>query len=255
MVNCSYCKQSGHNIKKCQSTQACHVVTTAAYTADRGFASFNRFLDECTKEDIRLLVVKCGGKLCMNDVIKRERITAFYFDNWNSFNPVRRFSTEEVNTYAQESLQLRTEYFAMRVTNPTMAEEIYVERLMVLSRLINSNQAIRARFLELRAAHEASFWSDVEVKKAQSIVLSQQSCSRGEANVVQCCNICYDDVKKSNMVTLNCSHEFCTTCIESTLKNVPNRQSPSCAMCRAEMLNFQLYSTKAFKHMQKALKH
>lgn len=255
MVNCSYCKESGHNIKKCESSQACYVVTTAAHTADRGFESFNTFLDECTKEDIRLLVVKCGGKLCMNDITKRQRITAFYFDNLNTPNPIRRLSTEDVNTYAQQSLQLSGEYNAMRVINPTMAEEIYVDRLMVLSRLVNSNQAVRARYLELRAARDASFWGEVEVKKMMSIVISQQPCSRAEAKVSQCCNICYDDVKKTSMVALNCAHEFCTTCIESTLKNVPNRQSPSCAMCRAEMSNFKVHSNKAFKHMQKVLKH
>jgi hypothetical protein len=231
-------------------------VTNAKEAADRGLMSLKIYLDGCSKEEIRLLVVKCGGTLSgTNEVAKRERITMFYFEDWNTPSPRRRLSTEDVNTYAEQSLQLSGEYNAMRVTNPTMAEEIYMERLMVLTRLLNSNQAVRARYLELRAAREASFWSEVEVKKVRSIVLSQEECSRVEAKVVQCCNICYDDVKKSNMVGLNCAHEFCTTCIDSTLKNVPNRQSPSCALCRAEMSNFKVHSNKAFKHMQKALKH
>lgn len=255
MVNCSYCKLAGHNIKKCESQRAHQVVTNAKHAADSGFASFNTFLDGCSKEDIRLLVVKCGGTVSGTNVVKRQRITMFYFDDWNTSNPRRRLSTEDINTYAQECLQLSGEYNAMRVINPTVADEMYLDRLMALNVLINTNQAVRARFFELRAAREASFWSEVEVKKMQSIVISQLECSRVEAKVVQCCNICYDDVKKTNMVTLNCAHEFCTTCIESTLKNVPNRQSPSCAMCRAEMSNFKVHSTKSFKHMQKVLKH
>lgn len=279
MVNCSYCKETGHNIKKCNSPRACNLVTNATQAADVGVEYLKTFVNRCSNDDIRLLTVKCGGKISgANDLVKRQVIMMFYFEDWNTSCPRRRLTTEPlarvssvahvapvapvavintevINEHAQRYLRLVIDFIDMRTTHPYSAMLIYRDEISRMISFMDANPRVRDRFHELRAIHEASFWSEVEVKRAQSIVLSQQSCNRVESKEVQCCNICYDDVKKTNMVTLNCAHEFCTTCIESTLKNVPNRKSPSCAMCRAEMTKFQVHSANAFKHMQKVLKH
>jgi hypothetical protein len=53
------------------------------------------------------------------------------------------------------------------------------------------------------------------------------------------CPICYNEINKTNCMQLNCSHEFCTTCIKNMIDKCnenPNPNIPlSCALCRSEI--------------------
>jgi hypothetical protein len=57
-------------------------------------------------------------------------------------------------------------------------------------------------------------------------------------NITDCeeceCNICYNSFDNKNFVKLNCSHEFCKSCIISILKT-RNYEGPKCAFCRTNI--------------------
>ena len=49
------------------------------------------------------------------------------------------------------------------------------------------------------------------------------------------CNICYDEKKNRDMITLNCNHKFCGTCVHQLLKKCNPNKLPCCAMCRVQI--------------------
>ncbi len=56
-----------------------------------------------------------------------------------------------------------------------------------------------------------------------------------ELETIENCNICYDDKKNRHMVSLNCKHKFCGTCLSATLKKCNPHSFPNCAMCRTKI--------------------
>jgi hypothetical protein len=52
------------------------------------------------------------------------------------------------------------------------------------------------------------------------------------------CNICYENCCENSKVSLICNHEFCVTCVESTIKMCnETKQYPTCAMCRTDYIS------------------
>jgi len=49
------------------------------------------------------------------------------------------------------------------------------------------------------------------------------------------CSICYEEIETSNMVSLNCNHSFCGTCLSQTFKKCNPNSLPCCALCRTKI--------------------
>jgi hypothetical protein len=56
-----------------------------------------------------------------------------------------------------------------------------------------------------------------------------------ELDTIENCNICYEDKQHRHMVSLNCKHNFCGTCVSKTLKKCNPLSFPNCAMCRTKI--------------------
>jgi hypothetical protein len=56
-----------------------------------------------------------------------------------------------------------------------------------------------------------------------------------ELDTIENCNICYEDKQNRHMVSLNCKHNFCGTCMSSTFKKCNPLSLPTCAMCRTKI--------------------
>ena len=61
------------------------------------------------------------------------------------------------------------------------------------------------------------------------------------------CAICYDPKMINDLVTLNCNHMFCGTCVVGIIKNNNKVIVPSCALCR-EPINSIKYSDTNFEN-------
>jgi len=67
---------------------------------------------------------------------------------------------------------------------------------------------------------------------------------------LQDCSICYDAVPTSDMITLNCSHEFCKTCLTNYLVTIrPTKKSPCCALCRVLVKTLTFRNVEFFQEM------
>lgn len=54
------------------------------------------------------------------------------------------------------------------------------------------------------------------------------------------CPICFDCISPHLSIKLNCSHVFCSNCIEQTIKNCQDKMN--CALCRQNVTTFQVQS-------------
>ena len=61
------------------------------------------------------------------------------------------------------------------------------------------------------------------------------------------CSICYENIKLSDTVSLNCGHQFCGGCVKGTLNYHNNMYAgPACALCRAPMTNLITTSAEIY---------
>jgi len=56
-----------------------------------------------------------------------------------------------------------------------------------------------------------------------------------ELDTIENCNICYEDKQNRHMVSLNCNHKFCGTCVSQILKKHNQMFLPNCALCRTKI--------------------
>lgn len=64
-----------------------------------------------------------------------------------------------------------------------------------------------------------------------------------EAEEVDDCPICYEEVSNKNEVKLNCNHIFCCACIKHSLKSY-DRQT--CALCRTPTTSYSVKNTDVY---------
>lgn len=75
--------------------------------------------------------------------------------------------------------------------------------------------------------------------------LKENDTNLNEENMVDC-PICYENISKTNLVKLNCNHEFCAPCIKNTIIHHTKIYNPSCALCREMMLNFTVKNAETY---------
>ena len=61
------------------------------------------------------------------------------------------------------------------------------------------------------------------------------------------CAICYENIKCTDLVKLNCNHTFCGCCIKKTLKTQNIYHPPTCALCREKMSTFRIKNPEIFE--------
>ena len=68
------------------------------------------------------------------------------------------------------------------------------------------------------------------------------------------CPVCYDNTSKDTIVTLNCGHQYCGTCVKGILtatleknQKFNRRALPPCAMCRVDMTGIDVNSRDVYE--------
>jgi hypothetical protein len=63
------------------------------------------------------------------------------------------------------------------------------------------------------------------------------------------CPICISQIKHDEVIMLNCSHIFCGTCIDDSIKQI---KTLKCALCRAPITSVSINSDKMYNLMENA---
>jgi hypothetical protein len=64
------------------------------------------------------------------------------------------------------------------------------------------------------------------------------------------CAICYEGYSEEKCVSLNCTHEFCSMCVQSILKL---SSEPSCALCRNSITEMSVKSEEIYIELNKLI--
>ena len=73
--------------------------------------------------------------------------------------------------------------------------------------------------------------------------------------VTDCCICLREDIKISDLVKLNCCHQFCGECVTKTLETHSSDIHPvSCALCRANVTQIDVNSSDCFTMVSKFCK-
>jgi len=73
-----------------------------------------------------------------------------------------------------------------------------------------------------------------EMRKIATTILCTETAAQLQRH--QDCPICYsDETKLIDMITTNCNHEFCKTCICRHIDGAPTNRRACCPMCRADI--------------------
>lgn len=175
-------------------------------------------------------------KDCFNPYIDIlfEKLACLFIDNFN---------TEFTNEQNMCIFTIK----ALRIFSLSELKVVGVQYLSIKS---NLNKAIYANLIW------RGFKTDENVIRSNSPSIGWNTSPRGineqvsvkyyisiSMNKIECCEtqyeecpICYEETKTKNIVTLNCGHNFCGTCIKNTMSAQLNQTSvPSCALCRNKM--------------------
>ena len=79
-----------------------------------------------------------------------------------------------------------------------------------------------------------------------STILAPKPCLPKEED----CPICYESLNTNELITLNCNHQFCSSCIQNILQKQPHKTcSPSCAMCRETITSMTVNNNNTYNNI------
>ena len=182
---------------------------------------------------------KCSFCKCVGHTIKTcndERITCFeelcQLKKWeynSTVEPKQRFALWLVTFANEYSSTPLLKAFAVRKCHATTRSYIYLCMIKII-------------FYFYGDLNEETNYENAKYK----INMIYEN-NTGISEVLCECAICYDQKSANNLVTLNCNHAFCGTCVVGIIKNNNKVIVPSCALCR-ENIKSITYSDTNFEN-------
>jgi hypothetical protein len=129
---------------------------------------------------------------------------------------------EKVRT-ARVHYTRRIEQDIAQIKTPTLRAENMKMKPRIIRRLVSQYRAVLMR--EFEAARSAA--------RVEHEIISVHSETANYDIRDEECSICYEELNKQNCVMFTCSHQFCFTCVKtSMIKAKLDRTRNTCAMCR-----------------------
>lgn len=225
--NCSYCKNSGHNVTHCNDPTLLNFQTILINRRDN--------LREVHSIDIN------------NKIL--------YFQTWlygQSLHLIKSYAMRFCGAYSRNNLQVCVSKIISLIWNvqPDIWSNILPMNNYIPLPSVNTMD-IPLQSVSIMDIPDDSFnYLDLRLVELfadlrNNLEVSNEN-SKFEINIVLCvelteneikkeCNICYEEKLIRDMVTLNCNHKFCGVCISQTLKKCCKFKLPNCAMCRTKI--------------------
>ena len=133
------------------------------------------------------------------------------------------------------------------------AHILYVYYNHVLNSIVEQVRNLESDFDSVATSNTNSTNNVNSLEKKYNIIPYLNPGSNNIDNDVNDCCICMrDDVKISDIVKLNCCHQFCGECVTRTLeKHSSNKKLVSCALCRANVTRIDVNSSECFNMVSK----
>ena len=222
---CSCCRSEEHNVTQCNDSRLINFQTNLTNRRDE--------LREIPSIDV-------DNKIS-------------YFETWlygQDHNLVKSYAMRFCGAYSRNSLQLcvsKIVSFVWNVEQDMWGNQIQSQDYVSLPpvSILEYSSNLLDFNLEEFLAGLRNFREETSENRKYNITgllcIEIESENRTSAQIleeletVENCNICYDDKKNRHMVSLNCNHNFCGTCLSTILKKCNPLSFPNCAMCRTKI--------------------
>lgn len=229
---CSYCREAGHKISNCNSPKICEldrygndaglmdiimllfckssmliqIIQSVVYSGRYNYTK--KWVNSLKKEEINILSRKHNfhkEHKSENTVKKRKRLFYYYFDDRltnYSFTEYALLIFDIKNFHKDDFIKHKNKYIS------------FFEEGEIRREFVNEMNKI------YKILYEPKF--NIKITKVEG---KSEEC--GE------CPICYENEK--TMITTNCNHHFCNTCVRSYLKSsyeCKHSKELNCPMCR-----------------------
>jgi hypothetical protein len=149
--------------------------------------------------------------------IHTTRIIAFQYFGVDAANKTKTFCMREISERIFE-INVQNNYVDNR--------QLILEYAMMLVNM--------GRELIEQVHFENEIQNPSNKRYLSNIILSNESAE--ELEQVCDCPICYgDNIRKNNILTTNCGHDFCKECISICIDRTPMQNFPICPLCREEV--------------------
>lgn len=256
MPCCSYCMSSEHNIRNCISPNILihynHIKTIFDEITLRSNNRKLDFINEiCRIYNLSIIKVVSVKFTYSNASLNKKEHSLRLF---NHFNNIVSYTPDIIPSYAQDLNQFNESndiiWFMDR--NPMInftpefipVTPIINQRFNYEDYIYEDYIAAEDEFIPIPRNLENEF--NAEKKKYYiTPIVSRFKFNEKKCNNLEECPICYETLKYEDIVTLNCNHEFCKTCIIQTLHCSKN-ENPSCALCRKEICSILVPDVKTY---------
>jgi len=247
---CSYCREEGHNITKCGSPRIAEldkkgeeiglfdiilllfcnsnlVNRTIVFNEKYNFTK--RWLNNLTNQEIKVLTHKFH-ETNKNESIEnqKKRLFYYYFDD-----KITNYSLEEytemlfdIKVFPKDKFNIYGNMYVDLIEEPELKRELKNELTRISHHLYPSNKF------------------NLKITKIYKIKMKQQ-----KPKIQKDCPICYEIMKTKTLITTNCNHDFCDTCIKSYLDSC--RKHPSCPLCRESVMELKTPTKKTQQMLKK----
>jgi hypothetical protein len=230
---CSFCKQRGHNITRCNSDRLLEFEVICS-TEVRIFESqydFKNWLYQNYINSPNILKAFAIRKFHINLRTSVDHcidiISGYIFANYaqeNDEEDISELETDLIRFLDEIRTRSQRDFPQEFYENPGSEQ--------ALMREYNIASALQNFFVQNRERNNVNRKLNI----ITNLVINENDESEENyKNKEICeCNICLDEKEIINFVKLGCTHEFCKDCVIKTLKT-DQRDNPCCALCRTEI--------------------
>jgi hypothetical protein len=229
---CSFCRASGHIITNCN---------------DERLINFNRTLID-KKNDLEFVT----------DAVS-------YFKIWLlSLNTdlIKGYAIRYCSALTRHSITVCVVKIIQHIWNvPIIPNNLNVnEYIPFIQQTIMDNNI---HYLDLRLSE---FLNDIQnyedlasenkkhnIQAVLCIEIDNDETNKNDVTQVEDCSICYDETHVKDMVSLNCNHNFCGTCIKKVLTTCNIEKSPCCALCRTTITTMNIKNVEILNNIKENL--
>jgi len=256
---CSFCKKPGHNITICNEKKDALIVTVLF-----------RFINSCeTKEElhdtlngftlIKLKLLVKHFKLTTTTQSKRrivDQLMPLCIENqttqWiNNYEIIKEILEEHPGQSLTDIAYMKVTEIIRNINNRDGIYDSFVisnwfDRLKfnhqspTIRNQIYNGYVNAFTYTNSRAYNNSNYQWKIEP-------IMTRLYTESELREIKQCPICYDDTPEINLMTTNCNHTFCNTCITTHLDTERNKRRPHCPMCRTTMTTMNIKSIILFE--------
>ena len=227
---CSFCRESGHTINKCNSNKFTEFEMICAETVKQieCLDDFKNWLLISYIDNHVLIKAFAHRKLGVNS----KNNVAYCIDVIGEYI----FRTYKDINIIQEDLESDLVNLLGELRNPSQQEpqiqQIQIQDVEGIEYTIMHEYITALIFndfvSQIREEHNTS-------RKLNINLIVDKNREKNKNMDENCkCNICWDEKKRDNFIKLGCNHEFCKDCIIKTLRS-GQKSNPCCALCRSEV--------------------